>query len=123
MFKPKPKTLPQLLIRAVAQSDVSVALFAASYFVASMGPVNMTMPEQETPSATAEPTRAQVLMEKWDCWAGEAPADMQGKMPGHVVVTEGGRTFVGGSVKVGTALSHIFEGTPTEIEVIHGFCR
>jgi hypothetical protein len=125
MFKPKPRTLPQMLIRAVVQSIVATALFAASYAVANMGAVNMVMPEQDHPQVErplAEKSPGW-FVEKYDCWTGEAPADMQGKMPGHVIITEKNVTYRAGEKKVGEALSVIFEGKVTGIQEIHAFCR
>lgn len=61
------------------------------------------------------------LIAEHRCWTGEAPEHMQGQIPGHVVVTRGGRTFIGGDRLVGQALAQIFEGADHDLTV-HGFC-
>lgn len=62
------------------------------------------------------------LVATHDCWTGEAPADMQGVVPGHVVVTVDGTTRLGGERMVGKALAQIFEGADHGLRVA-GFCR
>ncbi|WP_460836440.1 hypothetical protein [Nocardioides marmoraquaticus] len=69
--------------------------------------------------------RATTLMIEHDCWAGEAPDDVD--LPGHVVVTveRGDRmvTRYGGARLTGRALDHVFGDPDPRIFVIHGFCR
>lgn len=64
------------------------------------------------------------LIEKHDCWTGEAPADVQGQLPGHVVVTRPGdeAPTYGGSDAVARALAHVFDGKHPDL-VVHAFCR
>lgn len=62
------------------------------------------------------------LMEQHGCWEGSAPKDMEGKMPGHVVVTKGATTRYAGEAMVGKALDQIFNGVDHGLTV-HGFCR
>lgn len=63
------------------------------------------------------------LVARHDCWSGPAPADMEGKMPGHVVVTlPDGEIRYGGSHLVGKALDQIFSDAEYGLTV-HGFCR
>jgi hypothetical protein len=57
-----------------------------------------------------------------DCWSGDAPADMQGILPGHVVVTIDGRPRYAGERMVGKALEQVFEGADHGLTV-HAFCR
>ena len=123
----KNKTLGWTLAAAFARAVFITAIVAGVAFVLSAMPrVAEVMPSEdgsvqvEKPNAKGSPVW---FVEKYDCWTGEPPADMVGKFPGHVIVTEGGRTFRGGPTKVATALDHIFEGKPTEIETIHAFCR
>lgn len=73
----------------------------------------------ERPQVTDSPA---ALLAVNDCWTGEAPADMQGKVPGHVVVTLGGQTRFSGERMVGKALAQIFDGADHGL-TIHGFCR
>lgn len=56
------------------------------------------------------------------CWRGEAPADMAGKFPGHVVVTKDGMPRVGGAPMVSKALAQVFDGADHGLTV-HAFCR
>jgi len=74
---------------------------------------------QLRPSAEGSPA---ALIAEHGCWTGKAPADMQGVVPGHVVVTVDGVTRVGGSRAVGAALEQVFEGVDHGLTV-HGFCR
>lgn len=59
------------------------------------------------------------------CWSGEAPADMEGKVPGGVVVTlHPGETpaYLHTPKAVGAALDHVFSGLHPEMTV-WSFCR
>lgn len=83
---------------------------------------------------TTEPTRtlhaptlpdagANALLREHGCWAGAAPADMKGKLPGHVVVTTAqDRTVYAGVRMVGKALDQQFGGKHYGLTV-WGFCR
>lgn len=127
MFKPKTKTLPQMLRSAVLLAVTMTAAFGLSFYMVSNQPATIVFPEKGANSAPVEtiatgPTAGD-LMERFDCWNGEPPADMVGVVPGHVLITEDGKTYRAGSVKVGEALNSLFEGKPTEIQTIHGFCR
>ena len=63
------------------------------------------------------------LLDKHGCWSDQAPADMRGKLPGHVVVsTRSGRTVYGGTRLVGMALDQQFAHKPAGLTV-WGFCR
>lgn len=76
-------------------------------------------PMQVRPIVTGSPA---ALMEEHGCWAGEAPPDMVGKIPGHVVVTVRHVTRYAGPEMTGKALEHVFEGKYPALTV-HGFCR
>lgn len=69
---------------------------------------------------TAEGSPAALLADN-DCWTGEAPANMQGVIPGHVVVTVDGVARVGGERMVGMALGQLFDGADHGL-LVHGFC-
>lgn len=80
----------------------------------------------DTQSATASayqegPTPADLVAAN-ECWTGEAPADMQGQVPGHVVVTVGDTARLGGDRLVGKALGQMFDGADHGL-TIHAFCR
>ena len=71
---------------------------------------------------TAE-TRALDLYNAHDCWRDKAPADMRGRVPGHVVVTRrNGRTVYGGPRLVSRALDQQFANKPAGLK-IWAFCR
>lgn len=64
----------------------------------------------------------EALMDKHDCWFGDAPSDVT--VPGHVVVTLLGEiepTYRGERMTA-AALNQIFADGPT-IGEVHGFCR
>lgn len=65
------------------------------------------------------------LMVEHDCWAGEAPDDVE--RPGHAVVTvrQGDRlvTRYGGARLTDRALEHVFGAGDDRIFMVHGFCR
>lgn len=73
----------------------------------------------EQPAVTNSPA---ALMAEHGCWTGEAPADMQGVVPGHVVVSVDGSPRVGGERLVGKALAQIFDDVDHGL-LVHGFCR
>lgn len=73
-------------------------------------------------SAHSVPSPTEKLVKANGCWTGEAPADMTGKIPGHVVVTVKGETRLGGPRLVGKSLEQIFEGAQHGLYV-HAFCR
>jgi hypothetical protein len=78
----------------------------------------------DTQSATAivqGPSPADLVAAN-ECWTGEAPADMAGQVPGHVVVTMDGTARVGGDRLVGKALGQMFDGADHGL-TIHAFCR
>jgi hypothetical protein len=63
------------------------------------------------------------LVARHGCWSGEAPADMEGVLPGHVVVTTpDGVTRYAGPRMVGRALDQVFSDVDHELTV-HAFCR
>ena len=103
-----------------ARRCLSVALFVGAYLlVAHLVPATMTYAEPQ-PAPVVEPTRAEVLAERHDCWQGEAPEDVD--MPGHVVWQHpDGRTVYSARL-VGPALDTLFgdgnlAGSPV------AFCR
>lgn len=125
-MKKQPTTLRKAMIRAFLNAVIVTCCLAGSFLFVSAFGNDMTMQAPQTGTVAPEPTgpsKADRLMERHGCWSGEAPADMQGVIPGGAVVTEAGRTrFVKSDAAVGNALDHVF-GNPTEIESVHGFCR
>lgn len=72
--------------------------------------------------AVESPPEAVVLARRHDCWAGEAPNDMRGRLPGHVVVTIDGRTRYAGPRVAARALEQVFGGVDHGM-IVHAFCR
>jgi hypothetical protein len=62
------------------------------------------------------------LVAAHDCWSGEAPDDMAGRMPGHVVVTVAGEPRYAGPRMVAKALDQVF-GDVDHGLTVHAFCR
>ena len=61
------------------------------------------------------------MVARHDCWTGAAPADMVGRLPGHVVATVRGRTVYSARL-VGPALDQVFGDVDNHL-IVHGFCR
>lgn len=131
---PVAPTLARQLGRALRRSTICFALFAAAYvgvLQATGGEhgvidLEVVAPEHGAVAAAEvdrSAARAVELVEDHGCWAGEAPADMVGVVPGHVVVAAAGEgPRLGGSLAVGRALEQIFEGVDHGLTV-YGFCR
>lgn len=62
------------------------------------------------------------LIAKHDCWSGEAPADMAGRLPGHAIVATGAAPRYVGSGLTGKALDQVFSGADHGL-VVYAFCR
>lgn len=106
--------LPKLFLVAVAFAWFAPGYLAPSWDVATDAEVMSIRPHVEDSPAA--------LVAKHDCWTGEAPAVMQGVVPGHVVVTVDGTTRLGGERMVGKALAQIFEGADHGLRIA-GFCE
>lgn len=88
-----------------------------------MLPGQMLLVQTSThPAAPAELDPATVLVDRHNCWTGNPPVDMVGKIPGHVVVTADGNTRLGGAKMVSKALEQLFNGADNGLTV-HAFCR
>lgn len=109
------------LNRAVFQVLVfmTVAYAALSGAFDSPGPDGDVMDNR--PHATGSPAE---MVERYDCWKDEAPADMAGTIPGHVIIRFNGVGDVvhGGPKAVSKAFAQIFDGADTQHEIF-GFCR
>lgn len=125
-----PASLKKVLVRALLKPVQILAPFVVSFAAVSAlvgaGVIpqigvnlepNRPTQTQDLEINTAE-TIALDLVEEHGCWTGEAPKDMEGKMPGHVVTQKG----LGGQRVVGKALDQIFNGTDHGLTV-YGFCR
>jgi hypothetical protein len=75
-------------------------------------------PVQREPVSASAPELARAH----DCWSGDAPDDMAGRMPGHVVVTVAGEPRYAGPRMVAKALDQVF-GDVDHGLAVHAFCR
>jgi len=98
------------------------------------GPADILQTGAPPAAPTAQPTRAEVLVERYDCWRlGESPpADMAGQIPGHAIVTlPAADKTVYRATLVGPALEQVAHDYPDlgwrpAIDrglIVHGFCR
>lgn len=106
--------LPKLFVLALAFAWIAPSYLAPTWDVATDEEVMSIRPAVEMSPVA--------LVDKDGCWTGQAPQDMQGVVPGHVVVTVDGVPRRGGSRLVGMALEQIFDGVDHGL-VVHGFCR
>ncbi len=115
------------IVRAVANAVFYTALFGGAGAAIHFGWVDSAL--NATPSVPAEPLKPRPmtdpgdLMEYYGCWEGEAPADMQGQIPGHVVAMLPSGEVEYSSLLVGPALEQIFEGNDSYGLTVYGFCR
>jgi hypothetical protein len=101
-----------------------VTIYAATTGIDGFG-VGTLRVEPVAPHAVddAEPSRVERLVERHNCWTGDAPADVE--IPGGVVMSlvgQGPRYFATDE-RVGQALDHMFTADDPAIAVVHGFCR
>ncbi|WP_067434147.1 hypothetical protein [Nocardioides jensenii] len=117
-------TLKKQLFGVVATTVAFGAGFGFTAMALDDGVVDSTFETPAQSSGPAVPNKVAALIAKHDCWTGQAPADMEGVVPGHVVVTKHGATAptYGGSRLVGLALDQVFNGADHSLTV-HGFCR
>lgn len=64
----------------------------------------------------------EALLAQHGCWTGAAPVDMEGKTPGHVVVTVTGDQTLYSARLVPAALDQVFNGAHHGL-IVRGFCR
>lgn len=81
--------------------------------------------DQPTSAQPTTPGSVGWLVERHHCWTGEAPDDMEGAVPGHVVLTWPGKKTptYGGAHAVSVALEHLFGDEKTPGLTVHAFCR
>lgn len=111
------------IARTIARNLMLGALLVASFatFQAVQGETIAVTPA-EVPLASVKTPEAMRLLADNNCWTGDAPANMVGVLPGHVVVTVNGDATLGGERMVGMALEQIFNDTDHGLTV-HGFCK
>lgn len=123
----KSKTFKQALLKGTINGVIGTAFAGSALFIVANVPPLLVAPEDgghsqvERPLAKGSPG---ALVAKYNCWTGDAPKDMEGKMPGHVVVFkyEATAPVYAGSKMVGLALDQIFNHKDHGLEVV-GFCR
>ena len=111
----KTTTLRQALIAATVKAAAVTLMAGAALSLATDDTVTA---EQTTQAPEAQQTPAEALIERHGCWTGEAPADMVGVIPGHVVTQHGYQ----GEKAVGHALAQMFDGADHGLTV-YAFCR
>ena len=106
-----------------ARRLVTGVLVGASGAVLTLTGILQTSNTDPTESSDY-PTPAERLLRRHDCWTGEAPRDMRGKLPGHAVIQWGsqGAVHTGDPAEVGAAIDHVFSGRHPGLTV-YGFCR
>ena len=111
------------IARTTARNLLCAALLVASFMGvrAVIGDAIATSPA-EVPLSSVHTPEAINLLAKHDCWTTEAPADMRGVLPGHVVVMVDGDARIGGERLVGKALDQTFGDVDHGLTVV-GFCR
>lgn len=116
-----------------AKNAYRLALTALTSFLVVGGVLlAVWMPSPSAPSSLAdEPNLGRDhaagspadLVERHGCWTGQPPADMEGVIPGHVVVTAPGQDpRYAGEAMVAKALGQVFDGEDHGL-TIHAFCR
>lgn len=68
------------------------------------------------------PDSPAALIAKHDCWSGEAPPDMTGRLPGHAIVATGATPRYVGAHLTGKALDQVFSAADHGL-VVYAFCR
>jgi hypothetical protein len=85
-------------------------------------PAVLEFDRTDLPADSASTSRADRLAERYDCWSDAAPADMEGRLPGHVVVSIANGRTVYSAALVGPALDQTFGGDDAGL-LVHAFCR
>lgn len=123
-----PRRRPKSLASAMRQSVVVPVLVVAAIGVplgtaeAVHGAMAHRTDVSLGPAKPPVPTPAAILIHEHDCWTGEQPADMAGRLPGHVVATlPTGRTVYSHHL-ISEALDQTFNHTDHHL-TIHAYCR
>lgn len=106
------------VLRVLGLALVANAACLAGFVVFADEQAPLPQPSLVAATVTTEPSEAEALMRRHGCWSDEAPADMAGELPGHVVTDRG----YGGWRLVGLALEQTFDGVDHGLAV-HGYCR
>lgn len=103
---------------------ISCAAFAIGFSFVTLVDGRPSAPPPPAPELVGESSDATRLIERFGCWTGAAPADMENQIPGHVIVTrrDGVRPLRGGDALVSKAFEQVFDGVDHGLTV-HAFCR
>jgi hypothetical protein len=119
------KALRRAAVRSLVTSGGVVAGFAVTLLAVDAGPLSTTY--DDTSREAWEPeNKVQDLIDAHDCWSDGAtmPQDMQGRYPGHVIVTVPERDGPTYSARlVGAALAQVFGTHQSSGMTVHAFCR
>lgn len=127
----EPVSLRHMLRKAMITGVVVPTCFVGSFALTASLPPFMSIGPGHAPPSTHAPTDAERAQEAVKelvadngCWMGTAPPDMEGKLPGHAVVTWPGEKLptYGGARAVRAGLEHYFEDKHERLQV-HAFCR
>lgn len=118
-FRPTP---PRSVGHALQRGLGSALIVTAFITAATLGSAPVS--SRPAPEAPVAPGSPEDLIQRHGCWTGKAPADMEGAIPGHVIVTRPGADApeYGGARLVGLALDQAFNGADNGL-TIHAFCR
>lgn len=112
------------LIRNLRVLAISCVAFAIGFSFVTLVDGRPSTPPPPAPELVGDSSEATHLIKRHDCWTGDAPADMVGQIPGHVIATP--RRAVtpvrGGDAMVSKAFEQIFDGIDHGLTV-HAFCR
>lgn len=138
LFAPRPvaPTVGAQLRRSAVRSTIIFAGFALAYVAGlaltgsthGVGDLDYATPESPEAAQVVEAherdvDRAARLVERHDCWTGEAPADVT--WPGGVVLSRVDERprFYSADAVVDGALDHLFTSPDPEVVAVWGFCR
>ncbi len=107
----------QLVAIFLAALSMNVGYLFGTAILAQPEPHDST-PVAELAFADPDTARMHTMVAQGECWTGAQPADMEGKVPGHVWV--GGQYY--GPKMVAKALEQVFGDVNHHIGV-NAFCR
>lgn len=118
-------------VRSMSALPIAVGLMATlafgAYFLSQeLGRSMFGTPGHNGASNLGQPNPTRDLIEQHGCWSGgPAPADMEGKMPSHVVMryADEKRAHYRGGRHVEVALAHIFTQPNDRVGDVFAFCR
>jgi hypothetical protein len=107
----------------LVQALLGIVVVAAGATVGALYAESRPSAQDQTSftSRTKADLRLTRLIARNGCWTRQAPADMVGQVPGHVVVTHRGRLRYSERL-VTKALEQAF-ASPDPDWVVHAFCR